>query len=436
MKKSISWVWIVCLLVGIIVTLQACTAENGKSAYEIAVDNGFVGTESEWLRSLVGADGNDVLPVTVFDLFDAYCEIYPETTFEEFLHIFISADYDENEIAVFKSIQSVVSVYCEFERSGRPTPSKPSTYSSAGSGVIYQIDDETVYIITNYHVVYDTESNTANGIAKKISVYTYGLEIESLGVQVTFVGGSITQDIAILKGNLDGFTGEIQEATVADSNLVTLGETVIAIGNPQAEGISVTSGIICVDSEVIQMTSLSSSTTTVNQRVMRTDTPINSGNSGGGLFNQKGELLGIVNAKVADTSVENVGYAIPSNVAVGIAESVINNQSKKVKLGIEIEVINVETIYNKTNNGIEINETLQVKTIESGSLAANELQGGDILYQAQINDGAIIELSRSFYLSDFLYKAKIGDELKLVVYRNGQKMTLTLVIGGGNLTDI
>ena len=165
--------------------------------------------------------------------------------------------------------------------------------------------------------MYDSNSNTDNHISDKIYIYLYGLESEAYAIPATYVGGSANYDIAVLRVDkndilLDAIeTGAAMAVTVANSDELTPGMTTIAIGNPSSSdadlgGISVTKGIVSVDSEYITMSAIDTSGE-VQFRVIRIDAPVNSGNSGGGLFNDKGELIGIVNAKISSSSVENIG---------------------------------------------------------------------------------------------------------------------------------
>ena len=139
------------------------------------------------------------------------------------------------------------------------------------------------------------------------------------------MGGSLYYDIAVLRIEDSEILASSSACAVeiADSDEVIVGESAIAIGNAQGYGISVSSGIVSVDSEYITMTA-ADGRTSVSFRVMRVDTAVNSGNSGGGLFDSTGKLLGIVNAKIVDDGVENIGYAIPSRVVVSIAENVLD----------------------------------------------------------------------------------------------------------------
>ena len=223
---------------------------------------------------------------------------------------FSTSDVDVPEIngggdtvyAVAQGLRSVVSIYCSHEvTSGgtsiwNPTPST-QTYYSSGSGVVYKTEDDgSAFVVTNYHVVYEKGSNTENHISDKIFIYLYGMVNEKYAIPATFVGGSANYDIAVLRVDKSEVMkkaierGSVKAVQIGDSDGVLPGQTAIAIGNPATEelgGISVTGGIISVESEYISMTALDSSGT-VEMRVIRTDAPVNSGNSGGGLFNDAG----------------------------------------------------------------------------------------------------------------------------------------------------
>lgn len=402
------------------------SANDGKSAYQIWLDNGYAGTESDFLNWLKGANGQSV-QIDIYQIYNAYLSAYPNVLFEEFIEKFMRTGYSGTEYAIAKGIQSVVSIYSTFTRNTN-RPGQSSEYSAGGAGIIYKIQGGYAYIITNFHMVYDRSSNTVNGIAKKIEVYTYGYESTANTITAEFVGGSITQDIAVIKVALSEFSGDIQAVQVADSNQLSLGELVVAIGNAAARGISATSGIISIDSEEIQMEALDSAAKSILLRVIRTDAPINQGNSGGGLFNARGELIGIVNAKIIQSGVENIGYAIPINVAAGIADCVIENDSKKCVLGIEIIAASTSLQYNILQGRTEIIEAIYVDNVNSSSLAAGKLQKGDKLISARLNDGESTLITRLFHLSDFLYKARPNDMLKLEIERNGAIITVEIML--------
>ena len=191
-----------------------------------------------------------------------------------------------------------------------------------GSGVIYKMDAarSTAYLVTNYHVVY----NATYGISQNIGVFLYGKESADYAIKAEYIGGSMYYDIAVLKiqNSRTLMESEAVAATFANSDEMSLLDTVIAVGNASGKGLSATVGHINVDSEYINLIAADDRTQTTI-RVMRTDAAVNPGNSGGGLFNVRGEVIGIVNAKSSDDSIDNIGYAIPSNVAKSIVENLI-----------------------------------------------------------------------------------------------------------------
>lgn len=438
MKKILMKINMVLMALIMVVMIAGCQSQ-GKSAYQIALDNGFVGTEKEWLDSLKGdnglngIDGKDGTSIDIDSLFEAYLTLHPTATFEEFLNNFLVVSNYDSEYAATKALLSVVRIRSRFlERVGSAMKPTYEEYYGEGSGVIYKMAGGIAYIITNYHVVYDKDSYTTNKLADLIVVGAYGM---IKGVDAEFIGGSITKDIALIKTSSDDLPDFVTAATIADSNTVAPGQKTVAVGNPLAGGISVTAGVVSVDSEDLEMNALDS-TTTVSNRVIRTDTPINPGNSGGGLFNSRGELIGIVNAKLVSEEIDNVGFAIPSNIATGIVNNILYNNAKKCVLGVTVTIASSKVSYDIVKNKIEIIETISVFEINPGSLAAEVLQKDDILISAYLNNLAEFKLTRLFYLSDYLYKARVGDILHLNIDRAGEQKTLDLQIQTANFVAV
>lgn len=307
MRKKLKVVVFIAVLMCMCFVFVGCfESTTGKSAYEIAIDNGFVGTEKQWLESLKGQDGQNASSPTIVEIFEQYkLTVDREATFEEFLEQYLT--YSLPQVSASIALQSVVSIKSSFFGG-----------TSAGSGVVYKIDGDTVYIITNYHVIYNKDYG---GNASSIQVNTYS---DSTLVSATLVGGESDNDIAVIKATKTGSLTDVIEAVIADFSQVEVGQSVIAVGNALGYGISVTSGVVSVKSEYITMDSITHSNRTITIEVMRTDTAINPGNSGGGLFNGFGQLVGICNAKTVSEDVDNMCYAIPVSTAVAIADSVIN----------------------------------------------------------------------------------------------------------------
>lgn len=446
MKKGLKLLIVMLIVIVQCTLLVGCTlSPAGKSAYEIAVENGFVGTVEEWLDSLKGDNGKDgedgkdgkngtdgeSSKIDINGLYEAYLTVHPDATFAEFLEAYMVVESNNVQAVTAKALKSVVSVYAGFR-----DPSSGTLSYSAGAGVIYKIAGGYAYIITNYHVVYESDSGSANGIADEISLLTYGKEYENYQIPATFIGGSISKDIAVVMARVSDLPTEMRAADIADSNQVTLGEQIVAVGNPLSEGISITSGIVSVDSENIEIAALDPSVEMVEMRVIRIDASVNRGNSGGGLFNSRGELLGIVNAKVILSGVEGVAYAIPSNVATGIAESVISNNSQKGLLGVTVKIASIQTIYNSVKDKIEIIETIEVDSVNAGGAADGVLRAGDKLISVKRNSLNELFINRLFYLSDYLYNARIGDKLTFKIVRNGVTMEVTSTMGAGNFARV
>ena len=347
-------------------------------------------------------------------------------------------------LASAKGLRSAVSILCNFQttvqQSGwRPGGSNTTTkeYSAAGSGVIYKLDKETgdAFIITNYHVVYDAASNTENGISSDIRTYLYGSEMEQLAIPASYIGGSLYCDIAVLRVEDSQILrqSDVCQVDVADSDAVAVGNTAIAIGNAQSYGISASFGVVSVDSEYITMTA-ADDRTEVSFRVIRVDTAVNSGNSGGGLYDDRGNLMGIVNAKIVDEGVENIGYAIPSNVAVAIAENVIDycfdtplERVQRALLGITVSTTDSRAVYEADTALVHIEETVTVYDVTAGSLADGLLQPGDVLLQATLN-GQTSRITRQYHIIDMMLDVRVGDVVTMTVDRDGVEMTVEITI--------
>ena len=356
--------------------------------------------------------------------------------------IIVNGSGDTSPIAVSNGLRSSVNIIAGFEKTNSSYLGKES-YASAGAGVIYKFDDTSgdAYIITNYHVVYDSASIT--GIASSIKVYPFGRQWEEYAIEAEYVGGAMTYDIAVLKISGSeilkdaGYTA----VSVADSDKIYVGDTAIAIGNPDGMGISASMGIISVDSEYITMTG-ADGVTEVSFRVMRIDTAVNPGNSGGGLFNSSGELIGIVNAKRTDTSLENIGYAIPSNIAVRVAESIIYycNDSEdtsmiKPLMGVTVETLATSLVYDDDSARVSVLETIGVRETNAGSAADGVLIAGDVFVRAYLGD-ITLEITRQHQIIDLMLLVRSGDTVSYDVIRGDETVRVDVMITDSCLTEV
>lgn len=260
-------------------------------------------------------------------------------------------------------------------------------------------------------------------------------------IHATFVGGASEYDIAVLEvqGSEVLRNSSAEEAVVGSSDAVVAGEKVFAVGNAEGEGISVTSGAISVDSEYITIQSILGETDSsgnlkeISYRVMRTDAAINSGNSGGGLYDAQGKLIGITNAKQMDTpnkdgsihSVDNMGYALPITQVVGVVENVLANGGtvKRATLGVTVQTVDSKSVL--SGGKAVIVETVSVSEITKGSLAASAFKVNDIVKSVTIGD-TTTEILRNYQIRDLLLNVRKGDTVTVTVERGGEEKALSL----------
>ncbi len=443
---------------------------KGESAYDIAVRNGFSGTEKEWLEYLKGNDGMNGkdASITAGDLYaEAQKKGYTGSYFD-FLEDYFSVS---KETGVSKNaLFGTVSVYCRFDVQNTSFTYRSGGYQTgtqiamtAGSGAIYSINKEegSAYIVTNYHLVYNVASQ--QGISDDILVYLYGSEVKGtefytddfveqenltgvpdyrgMGIEATYVGGSQHYDIAVLYVENSEILKNSNAVAVdfADSNEVVAGQAAYAVGNAKSKGISVTKGVVSVDSENLVMELLDNSGEYASFRVMRVDAAINSGNSGGGLFDDEGKIIGIVNAKSTVINVENIGYALPSNVVKYIVENILyykdsankNADVRKCMLGITISSCQSSAVMDASTGKVKIKEKIKVVEISSGSLSDGKLKAGDVLVSVKIHhvgDPESVyeehEVDRSFIIVDLMLTMRTGDTLTITYDRTEGQDTI------------
>ena len=276
-----------------------------------------------------------------------------------------------------------------------------TTSAAAGSGFILTQDG---YILTNYHVVEGSNS---------IKVTTY----DGTGYDAQLIGYDESNDIAVLKIDATDLTPVV----LGDSDTLNVGDSVVAIGNPLGElTFSLTTGVV---SALDRPVTLSTGTT---MNLIQTDCAINSGNSGGALFNLYGEVIGITNAKYSssssssEASIDNIGFAIPLDQVRSIFESIITNgYIVKPYIGVTVSDVSAES----QSYGLPQGAAVRSVT-ENGPAAEAGLQENDIITAA---NGETITSSND--LVKLVKAASAGDTLELTVYRQGQTLTLTLTVG-------
>ncbi|MEG2037197.1 MAG: trypsin-like peptidase domain-containing protein, partial [Ruthenibacterium sp.] len=265
----------------------------------------------------------------------------------------------------------------------------------AGSGVIISADG---YIATNNHVVSGAQQIKVTLSDKKEYI-------------AKLVGTDPKTDIAVLK--IDG--SNLPAATIGDSAALTVGDFALAVGNPLGTlGGTVTDGIIsALDREI----TVGSQTMTL----LQTNAAVSPGNSGGGLFNSKGELIGIVNAKSSGDNAEGLGFAIPVNTAIKVARELMDNGyvTGRPALGINVLAINdaqTAAQYNVTRPGV------YVMTVNKGSAAEKAgLQAGDLIMSA---NGEAVTVSAN--ITKVLDACAVGDTVEMQIIREDKVLTISV----------
>ena len=265
--------------------------------------------------------------------------------------------------------------------------------SGAGSGVIISSDG---YILTCAHVV-----SGASNITVSIGDKDY---------PATLVGEDTTSDIAVVKVDATGLT----PATVGNSDM--------AVGNPLGElGGTVTSGIV---SALNRSVSIQGSSSVNTMSLIQMDASVSPGNSGGGLFNMNGELVGIVNAKSSDSDAEGLGFAIPVNDAVKVAQELLENGYVTGRPYLGISYFAVTDAQTAAQLGVNAYGVYIVEVVKGGPADKAGLQAGDRIVSM---DGS--EVAAQSDLGTLMQDHKAGDTIEITVARGGQMQTVTVTLG-------
>ena len=361
-----------------------------------------------------------ILNIVLGGVLIAFVKKSPSTSTNTTINIETSGVIDVSAVAA-KCKPSVVRIHA-----GLPTGVTTSAtvdYSifskmkSKGSGVIFQDNKNAgvCYIVTCYHVIrgYDSQiyvllSDSFTPI--KATLYSSSSYSSNFDIAV------IKIDSALYKQSAS------TPAEIADSSLVLEGDRCVAYGNPQGTGFSVTSGDISKAVDLVTVNSI------VN-RVIRTSAAINAGNSGGGLFDASGKLIGIVSAKTSDnpstsTYIDNIAFAVPSNVAISIAKNILrHNRPLRADLGITLATANENEAYDIVNGRKIPKQTIIVTqaTVSSGFKENDQIL--NFIY-----DGKIVNVRNLYSLDDHIFNFNTGDTVTFQVDRHGTLVTVEVVV--------
>lgn len=283
--------------------------------------------------------------------------------------------------------------------------------ASEGSGVIYKKDDKDAYLVTNTHVI--------NGASKVDIRLADGTKVPG-----EIVGSDTFSDIAVVKISSEKVT---TVAEFGDSSQLSVGETAIAIGSPLGSEYAntVTQGIISSLNRNVSLKSEDGQA--ISTKAIQTDTAINPGNSGGPLVNIQGQVIGITSSKIASnggTSVEGLGFAIPSNDAQNIIKQ-LESDGKVTRPALGIQMVNLSNVgasdLRKLNIPSGLTSGVVVRSVQNNMPANGHLQKYDVITKVDNK-----EIASSTDLQHALYNHAIGDTIKVTYYRNGKEETTSI----------
>ena len=269
----------------------------------------------------------------------------------------------------------------------------------AGSGVIVSKDG---YIATNYHVIQG---------ANKVEVTLHNGDTYAARI----IGSDPANDIAVIKIDAK----DLSTVTIGDSSTVDVGDLAVAIGNPLGQlGGTATTGIISALDRTLDVEG-----TTLT--LLQTDAAINGGNSGGGLFNSKGELIGIVESKASAVGVEGLAFALPINSVSGIINDMIENggsaqaEAGTPAVGVVISEVSEDNAryYGLESAGVYIAQVTGVNAQNAGFQEMDRI----VSFNGQ-------EIKSSNEFITLVRKCKVGDTVTIVVSRNGQEIEIKTVL--------
>ncbi|MFS0634336.1 trypsin-like peptidase domain-containing protein [Mesobacillus foraminis] len=332
----------------------------------------------------------------------------------------VKADEVPNNFSIAKAVEvskdAVVSVV-NYQGGDMWEGAEPQPAGS-GSGVIYKKEDGEAFIVTNHHVV-----EGANQIEVTLT--------NEQNLKAELLGSDPIIDLAVLKVD----SSEIDKViSIGDSENLKEGQRAIAIGNPLGflNG-TVTAGVISSSDRIMPIDIDQDGSEDLQSEVLQTDASINPGNSGGALINIRGELIGINSSKIAQDSVEGIGFAIPVDVAMPIMESLEKNgEVKRPYLGIiSVSLTDIPSQYHqstlklpeKVENGVVIRE------VEPTSPAAQAgLQSYDVITELDGKTVKDVGTLRSYLFTN----KKVGDTMDVTFYRDGKEQTAAVKLTDEN----
>lgn len=417
--------------------LSAC--KDGQTPYIGENGNWFIGSTDTGVKAagedgtngtngINGTDGKDAEQI---DTYEMYLNAVEHENYQGSYLDFIKQNFMVNT-----DVTAAVANSCALSVVEVKAYNNTSSVTT-GSGVIYQIDNNgNALVLTNYHVVV----GAGTAVKTRFDLRIYGQQ-ENTYIHAEYVGGSSTYDIAVLKVTESALLKESGAKAVSlNTSSPVLGETCVAIGNPNTFGIAVNKGVVSVDSEYVYMTVAGDR---LLRRLIRHDAYIAGGSSGGGLFDINGQLLGITCGGQDGTDVH---YAIPSSLVSSVVESILQSADNggikptTAVLGISTTFV-PHPQYNTTSGLVEINDTITISAIDDGLIkTAGTLAEGDQIVSITINPDTqneeTITLSREYQLKEILLTISANTTIRLNCQRGTENVSATVFVSQSNLTAV
>ena len=356
--------------------------------------------------------------------------------------VFIPGGSEDTDPADLKNtsraLLSTVRVVAHFERYLGYGQTSLSKTEKESAGVIYKLDRQAgdAIIITNFHAVYLKDAVSPNHVSDNIEIFLYGQESESYAIKATYIGGSLSGEVAVLKvsGSEVIKHSHATAVTPADSNGLHIFDRVFAIGNPEGRGLSATDGIVSVENDSISILGADGKTT-IQLRTIRTNAVFgDDGNPGGGLFDKNGNLVGLLVPGKTGDNMDSMSYAIPSNLAIRIADILIENQTssvtvgyKKYQLGISMAPSASGVIVDEVTGAVIKTEQIEITAIQDTSPLKGFALVGDIITSISV-DGPEVSVSAMHILIEEMLRARLGSAVTITLERDGETLTKTVIM--------
>lgn len=281
--------------------------------------------------------------------------------------------------------------------------------AGTGSGAVYKVDGETAYVFTNNHVIEGSDTIEV--------MFRDGNRVEA-----TVIGADVWTDLAVLSIDASEVSGV---AEFGDSENLTVGEPAIAIGSPLGTNFasSVTSGIISAVERTVPVDTNMDGEMDWEMTAIQTDAAINPGNSGGPLINIAGQVIGINSMKISSSTIEGMGFAIPSNDAVDIINQ-LEQDGEVIRPILGVAMVDLSMVSPQQQQSIlnlpeDVEGGVVVAEVSTGSAAQDaEIEANDVI--VSFNG---VDVQNGIELRQEIYDSEIGEEVEIEFYRNGERRT-------------